>query len=148
MRSLPMHVRRLDWFPPLAQDTLARRRSTRMDANGEPRVVLVHDWLTGMRGGEKCLELLCREWPQAPLFTLLHQRGSVSQAIESRRIQTSWLQRLPKREGLYRYFLPLMPAAVESWRLPPCDLVMSFSHCVAKAARPTPGVPHLCYCFT
>ena len=37
-----------------------------MDANGEPRVVLVHDWLTGMRGGEKCLEVLCRRWPRRP----------------------------------------------------------------------------------
>jgi glycosyltransferase involved in cell wall biosynthesis len=44
--------------------------------------------------------------------------------------------------------LPLMPAAVESWRLPPCDLVVSFSHCVAKAVRPPRGVPHVCYCFT
>lgn len=119
-----------------------------MDATTGPRVVLVHDWLTGMRGGEKCLEVLCREWPRAPLFTLLHQPGLVSQAIENRRIYTSWLQRLPTRAGNYRYFLPLMPAATASWKLPPCDLVMSFSHCVAKAATPPAGVPHVCYCFT
>ena len=36
-----------------------------MDANGGARAVLVHDWLTGMRGGEKCLEVLCRRWPRA-----------------------------------------------------------------------------------
>ena len=41
-----------------------------------------------------------------------------------------------------------MPAAAASWRLPPCDLVVSFSHCVAKAVRPPRGVPHVCYCFT
>ena len=29
-----------------------------------------------------------------------------------------------------------------------CELVVSFSHCVAKAARPPRGVPHVCYCFT
>ena len=28
------------------------------------RVALVHDWLTGMRGGEKCLEVLCRAFPE------------------------------------------------------------------------------------
>jgi glycosyltransferase involved in cell wall biosynthesis len=119
-----------------------------MDANGEPRVVLVHDWLTGMRGGEKCLEVLCRRWPDAPLFTLLHRPGSVSPAIEARGPRTSFLQHLPGVERYYRPLLPLMPAAVESWRLPRCEMVVSLSHCVAKGVRPPRGVPHVCYCFT
>ncbi|HKI37611.1 MAG TPA: glycosyltransferase [Gemmataceae bacterium] len=119
-----------------------------MDVNGEPRVVLVHDWLTGMRGGEKCLEVACRRWPDAPLFTLLHRPGSVSTAIEARGPRTSFLQYLPHVDRYYRSLLPLMPPAVESWRLPRCDLVVSFSHCVAKAVRPPRGVRHVCYCFT
>ena len=102
-------------------------RWQRMDANGDPRVVLVHDWLTGMRGGEKCLELLCRRWRRAPLFTLLHRPGSVSEVIERRPIHTSFLANLPAVDRYYRYALPLMPAAVETWRLPRCDLVVSFS---------------------
>lgn len=119
-----------------------------MEARG-PRVVLVHDWLTGMRGGEKCLEVLCRRWPHAALFTLLHRRGSVSPAIERLRPRTSFLNLLPESHRYYRYLLPLMPAAAASWRLPPCDLVVSFSHCVAKAIRPRrEPVPHVCYCFT
>jgi glycosyltransferase involved in cell wall biosynthesis len=119
-----------------------------MEADADPRVVLVHDWLTGMRGGEKCLEVLCRRWPAARLFTLLHRPGSVAPAIEALRRRTSFLQRLPGVHRHYRYLLPLMPLAVGTWRLPPCDLVVSFSHCVAKAARPPAGVPHVCYCFT
>jgi glycosyltransferase involved in cell wall biosynthesis len=118
-----------------------------MDANGDPQIVLVHDWLTGMRGGEKCLEVLCRRWPKAPLYTLLHRPGSVSPAIEDRPLRTSFLQRLPQVHRYYRYLLPLMPLAAR-WRLPPCDLVVSMSHCVAKAALPPRGVPHVCYCFT
>jgi glycosyltransferase involved in cell wall biosynthesis len=118
-------------------------------SDGAPRVVLVHDWLTGMRGGEKCLEVLCRRWPHAELLTLLHRRGSVSAAIERLRPRTSFLNLLPENHRYYRYLLPLMPAAVRSWRLPPCELVVSFSHCVAKAIRPRRGVvPHVCYCFT
>src|SRR5216683_6411631 len=119
-----------------------------MDANHEPRVVLAHDWLTGMRGGEKCLEVLCRRWPLAPLFTLLHKPGAVSPTIEQHPLHTSFLQYLPAAQRYYRYLLPLMPAAVEAWRLPPCDLVVSFSHCVAKGVHPPRGVPHVCYCFT
>lgn len=122
-----------------------------MDARGErkPRVVLVHDWLTGMRGGEKCLEVLCRRWPHADLFALLHRRGSVSEAIERLQPRTSFLNILPENHRYYRYLLPLMPAAVTSWRLPPCDVVVSFSHCVAKAVRSRrQAIPHVCYCFT
>jgi len=119
-----------------------------MEANGDPRVVLVHDWLTGMRGGEKCLDVLCRRWPDAPLFTLLHRAGSVAPTIAERELRTSFLQYLPRVDRYYRYLLPLMPAAVENWRLPRCDLVVSLSHCVAKGVRPPRDVPHVCYCFT
>jgi glycosyltransferase involved in cell wall biosynthesis len=101
-----------------------------------------------MRGGEKCLDIVCRRWPQARLFTLLHKPGTVSGTIEGRPLQTSFLQYLPAVERYYRYLLPFMPLAAASWRLPACDLVVSFSHCVAKAARPPQGVPHVCYCFT
>jgi glycosyltransferase involved in cell wall biosynthesis len=119
-----------------------------MNQLDDKRIVLVHDWLTGMRGGEKCLEVACRRWHDAPLFTLLHRRGSVTPVIENRALHLSWLQRFPQVPRYYRYLLPLMPAAARSWRVPRCDLVLSFSHCVAKAARHPEGAVHVCYCFT
>ncbi|HVA49626.1 MAG TPA: glycosyltransferase [Pirellulales bacterium] len=113
------------------------------------KLALVHDWLTGMRGGEKCLAALCRRFPDAELFTLLHARGRLAPEIERMRINTSFLQRLPWIERHYRYWLPAMPRAIESFRLPAdIDLVVSFSHAVAKGVQPPPGVPHVCYCFT
>jgi glycosyltransferase involved in cell wall biosynthesis len=118
-----------------------------MDALAARRVVLVHDWLTGMRGGEKVLETFCRRWPQARLYTLLHRRGSVNPAIEALRPHTSFLQWLPGSLRYYRYLLPLMPYAV-GWNLGECDLVVSSSHCVAKGVRVPAGVPHFCYCHT
>jgi glycosyltransferase involved in cell wall biosynthesis len=119
-----------------------------MDALKNLRVTLVHDWLTGMRGGEKCLEVACRRWPDARLYTLLHRPGRVSPAIEALQLCTSPLQLLPEIHRYYRFLLPILPLAAEAWRLPACDLVLSFSHCVAKSARPPRGVPHVCYCFT
>lgn len=113
------------------------------------RVALVHDWLTGMRGGEKCLEPLCRRFPEATLYTLVHAPGSTSRTIEQMRITTSFLQRFPGASRWYRYLLPLMPAAIERLRIEPdVDLVVSLSHAVAKNVIPPPGVPHVCYCFT
>ena len=36
------------------------------------KVALIHDWLTGMRGGEKCLEVFCELFPNADLYTLIY----------------------------------------------------------------------------
>jgi glycosyltransferase involved in cell wall biosynthesis len=111
-------------------------------------VALVHDWLTGMRGGERCLEVLCALFPEAPLYTLLHVPGSVSPVIERRRIVTSFVQRLPAAATRYRQYLPLFPAAVRGFDLTGHDLVISLSHCAAKAVRRPPGALHVSYCFS
>ena len=71
-----------------------------------PRMVLVHDWLTGMRGGEKVLEVLCETYPNADLLTLLHVPGTVSPTIERQRPRTSLLQHIPGVRRIYRYCLP------------------------------------------
>ena len=112
------------------------------------RVALVHDWLTGMRGGERCLEVLCELFPDAPLFTLLHVPGSVTPPIERRRIVTSFVQRLPRASEQYRYYLPTFPLAIRRFDLSGYDLVVSMSHCVAKGVRVAPRALHLCYCFS
>jgi glycosyltransferase involved in cell wall biosynthesis len=112
------------------------------------RVALVHDWLTGMRGGERCLEVLCELFPNAPLFTLLHVPGSVTPQIERRRIVTSFVQRLPQAAVRYRYYLPVFPLAISRFDLSGYDLVLSMSHCVAKGVRVSPQALHLCYCFS
>jgi glycosyltransferase involved in cell wall biosynthesis len=112
------------------------------------RVALVHDWLTGMRGGEKVLLSLLRIFPQADIFTLLHVKGSVAPAIEARPIRTSFVQRLPGVARHYRRYLPLFPAAIGSLDLAGYDLVISSSHCVAKGAKRGKDAVHVCYCFT
>ncbi len=119
-----------------------------IETKPQPKVALVHDWLTGMRGGEKCLEALCELFPAADVFTLVHRPGSVSRTIESHRIVTSSLQSLPRASEWYRAYLPLMPMAIESFDLIAYDLVISSSHCVAKGAITRPDAAHLCYVHT
>jgi glycosyltransferase involved in cell wall biosynthesis len=109
------------------------------------KVALVHDWLTGQRGGEKVLEVLAELFPKAPIFTLFHFRGSQTDIIESREIRTSFLQNLPFLRKRYRYYLPLFPLAVELFDLGAFDLVISSSHCVAKGAIPAPDSLHISY---
>jgi len=121
---------------------------TRSTFPGELRVALVHDWLTGMRGGEKVLEILGGLFPEAPIFTLFHFPGTVSKALESHPIHTSFLQRAPRVREHYRRYLPLFPAAIEEFDLTSYDLIISSSHCVAKGVIPSPDAWHVCYCHT
>jgi glycosyltransferase involved in cell wall biosynthesis len=110
------------------------------------KVALVHDWLTGLRGGERVLEQLCLLYPDADIFTLVYAPGSCGQIIERHRIFTSFLDRLPKRG--YRHYLPLFPLAIESFDLSAYDLVVSTSHAVAKGCRPASRAVHVAYIHT
>jgi len=112
------------------------------------RVALVHDWLTGMRGGERAFEEICRLFPDATRFAILHVPGSVSRTIEAGPIRTSFIQGLPRSYRYYRQLLPLFPSAVEQFDLDNFDLVISTSHCAAKSIVSTGRARHLCYCFT
>jgi glycosyltransferase involved in cell wall biosynthesis len=112
------------------------------------RVAIVHDWLTGMRGGEKVLGELIGVFPHADLHTLVHVRGRVSPVIERRRILTSPLSRLPGVDRYYRHLLPVFPAAVEWFDLDRYDLVISSSHCAVKSVVVPGRARHLCYCHT
>ena len=112
------------------------------------KIAIVHDWLTGMRGGEKVLEILCELYPDATLFTLVHEKGKLSPAIERMDIRTSFLQRMPYGTTRYRYYLPLFPRAIENFDLRGYDLIISSSHAAAKGVWNPDRVPHVCYCHT
>jgi glycosyltransferase involved in cell wall biosynthesis len=112
------------------------------------RVALVHDWLTGLRGGERVLDELARVFPGADLHTLVYVPGSTTERIDALRVHTSPLQRWSGSARHYRELLPLLPWAVRQLRLDGYDLVISVHHAVAKAARIAPGTAHLCYCLT
>src|SRR3989338_5983552 len=112
------------------------------------KVAIIHDWLTGMRGGEKCLEIFCELFPDADLYTLIHIPGSVSKTIEERNIKTSFIQKIPGVEKHYRSFLPLFPLAIEGFDLKGYDLILSSSHCVAKGIIPPPNAIHISYVHT
>ncbi len=112
------------------------------------RVALVHDWLNGMRGGEKVLEQLCALYPGAPIHTLLYRPERIAAAITAHPVRTSFIQALPYAQDHYRWYLPLFPAAIEHFNLAGSDLVVSSSHCVALGAMAPAGAVHVCYCHT
>ncbi|HXG89299.1 MAG TPA: glycosyltransferase [Vicinamibacterales bacterium] len=112
------------------------------------KVALIHDWLTGMRGGERALLAFCEMFPDADLFTLVQVPGATDPIIEQRRVRTSMIQKLPFPGRLYRHYLPLFPIAIEQFDLDGYDLVLSTSHCAAKSVVVPGRTRHLCYCLT
>ncbi len=108
-------------------------------------VAIIHDWLNGMRGGEKVLEQLLHLYPQADLYTLFYEPDRVSPLIRSKNVFASRLNRYPWVRRHYRHFLPLFPRHVEAFDLRDYSLVISSSHCVAKGAVPAPDALHVSY---
>ncbi len=109
------------------------------------KVALVHDWLTGQRGGEKVLEVFSEIFPDAPIYTLIHFPGSQIEDIENKRIVTSFIQKFPFLKKKYRSYLPLYPLAIEMFDLQEYDMIISSSHCVAKGVIPRPDALHISY---
>ncbi len=111
------------------------------------KVVLLHDWLTGFRGGERVFEVFCEMFPNAPIYTLFHKEGSTSDLIEKHPITSSFLNKLPFVDKHYRKLLPLFPWAADQLRIieEDADLVISSSHCVIKGVRKPSNAKHLSY---
>ncbi len=112
------------------------------------KIAFVCDWLTGMRGGEKCLQAMCGVYPDADIFTLVHYPENFSGQFDKHTVHTSFIQKMPGNGRTFRRWLPLFPKAIESFDLTGYDLVLSFSHCVAKGAIVPEHIPHICYCHT
>ena len=112
------------------------------------KVAIVHDWLTGMRGGERVLEIFCQLYPDAVIHTLFYNPKKMSKVINRMDIRTSFLQNFPFSLKWYRKYLALFPLAVEQFDLREYDLVISSSHCVAKGVLTNPDTLHICYCYT
>jgi glycosyltransferase involved in cell wall biosynthesis len=114
-----------------------------------PRVAIVHEWLVTYAGSEKVLEAMLEVFPEADIFCALdflpeQFRGK----LKNSRIQTSFIQKIPFARHLHRYFLALMPFAVEQHDLSSYDIVISNSHAVAKGCITSAGQLHVCYCYT
>lgn len=110
-----------------------------------PKVALVHDWLTGMRGGEYVLEAIAELYPKAELYTLIYEDGKISPSLLTLNRHTSVLQKFPFAVKRYRHYLPFMPWAIEQLDLSAYDLIISSSHCVAKGVKKRPDAVHVSY---
>jgi glycosyltransferase involved in cell wall biosynthesis len=101
-----------------------------------------------LRGAERTFAEIAEIWPDAPIYTLLHDAASTSRRFAGRRVITSPLQRLGMDQHSFRRLLPLYPTAVRRLRLSEHSLVVSSSSAFAHGVRPPPGAKHICYCHS
>ena len=111
------------------------------------RIALVHDYLIQDGGAERVLQTFHEVWPDAPVFVLLHDRRKMP-AFNDWDVRPSFLQNLPFALRKFKYLLPLMPAATESYQLGDFDAVLSSTSAFAKGVITQPGTTHVCYCHT
>lgn len=110
---------------------------------------MIHEWLDTFAGSEKVLEQILQLFPQADLFILVDFMPESDRAFLHRKsVRTSFIQGLPWARKNFRYYLPLMPMAVEQFDVSSYDLVISNSHAVAKGVLTGPDQMHICYCHS
>lgn len=94
------------------------------------------------------LEAFCEMFPDAPIYTLLYDERATNGIFKDREIRTSFLQKMPFSKKHHRYFLALMPFAIERLDLSGFDVVISSSSSYAKGVVKPKEALHVCYCHT
>jgi len=112
------------------------------------KIALVHDHLISSGGGERVLEAFTQLWPEAPIFTLIHNEKYAPNFIKGKDIRTSFLQNLPLATSKYQWYLPLRTYGVESMSLDDYDIVLSNSSAHVKGIKTSNRTIHINYCHT
>ena len=111
------------------------------------KVALVHDHFAQEGGAEKVFQALAEIFPAAPIFTLLYDNRHIKN-FAGRKLYPSILQKFPFGVSKYQWYMPFMPAAIESLDLQNYDVVISSASSFAKGVITRPDAIHLCYCHT
>lgn len=110
------------------------------------RVAIVHEWLEHYAGSERVIEQLLIMYPQAEIFAIVDFMPQAERSmLGGRPVRTTFIQKLPFARRCFRYYLGLMPVAIEQLDLSGFDLVISSNHAVAKGIITGPDQVHVCY---
>lgn len=112
------------------------------------KIAIVVEELTQLGGAERILDAMIEIFPDAPIFTLVWDKEKTQHRYDKRDIRTSFIQRMPLGIKKYKWYLPLMPKAVESLNLKGFDLIFSITSALVKGVKTTKNQLHICYCNT
>lgn len=112
------------------------------------KVALVYDYLNQRGGGERLLGMAARLFPEAPIYTLFHDRALFRDSFPGHPVISSPFDCALLRKK-HRAFIPLLPLLARTLRIDPAyDTVLSFSAGYGKGIPVPRGSRHLSYCFT
>ncbi len=112
------------------------------------KIAFVHDYLVQYGGAERVLQAFTEIWPQAPIYTLIHDAEAVHHQFDDKEVRTSFLQKIPFAKKHHRIFPPLMMLAIEQFSLDYYDVILSDSSSFAKNIITKPNTLHISYCHT
>lgn len=111
-------------------------------------LALIHEHLAQNGGAEYVLKVMQQTYPEAPTYTILHDRKRSDPSFHSKDIRTSFIQRMPFGVSKYQWYFTLMPHAVEHFNLDAFDVVLSSCSAYAKGVITRPDAIHICYCHS
>ena len=110
------------------------------------KVAIVHEWLASYAGAERVVEQMLQVFPEADVFAVVDFMSEKDRSfLRGRKVQTTFIQRLPGAKKHFRSYLALMPIAIEQLDVSGYDLVLSSSHAVAKGVLTGPNQFHISY---
>ncbi len=112
------------------------------------KTAIIHDWLVSIAGSEKVLKLIWDLFPSTIYTLLKNEKNLKNSFFENKKIQTSFIQKMPFSKKLYQKYLMLFPFAIEQFDLSDYDVILSSSHCVAKGVITRFDQLHICYCHS
>jgi glycosyltransferase involved in cell wall biosynthesis len=102
----------------------------------EDHIALGHDWLLGIRGGEKVFQAIAQCFPNATIYTLFYDKKTIQNLGLNHKIKASFLNRLPYVKHYYRYLFLLFPWAIRSLSPQHKHLILTSSHSLIKNISP------------
>ena len=111
---------------------------------------LVHDWFKDFGGAERCVESFTNIWDDFEIYSLIDFLSDKNREtiLKGKKVNTSFIQNLPKSKTKYRNYLPLFPLAIEQFDLTEYEVILSSSHAVAKGVLTRPDQLHISYVYS
>lgn len=112
------------------------------------KIAIVAEELTQLGGAERVLDAIIEVFPKAPIYTLVWDKEKTNHVYDKRDIRTSFIQKLPFGMKKYKWYLVLMPKAVERFDLSEYDIIISITSALVKGVKTNKNQLHFCFCNT
>jgi glycosyltransferase involved in cell wall biosynthesis len=113
----------------------------------EPKIALVHHWLTSPGGGEKVLYELHQMYPEAPIYTSAYIPEKFPEFANAT-VRTTFLDKIPFLKRKHQLFPIFLGLPFKTLNMDPYDIVISSCAAEAKYVRTGKQTLHICYCHT